>query len=133
MEQTRKHSKKREALLLAIKNTRDHPSAEMLYSRLKPQYPDLSLGTVYRNLALFVQSGDIISVGSVAGQERYDVTTAPHAHFVCEGCGRVLDVEAPGLTEDLYHRVERTTGGLVRSHALTFTGLCRECKKVMPA
>ena len=126
METVRKHSKKREAILEALRCAKDHPSAEMLYSRLKGTYPDLSLGTVYRNLAFFINDGEITSVGAVAGQERYDADTSPHAHFICRRCGRVLDVETPAL-ERMDEAVERETGGLVLSHALSFTGECAEC------
>ena len=109
METVRKHSKKREAILEALRCAKDHPSAEMLYSRLKGTYPDLSLGTVYRNLAFFINDGEITSVGAVAGQERYDADTSPHAHFICRLCGRVLDVETPAL-ERMDEAVERVTG-----------------------
>ena len=95
--EARKYSKKREAILEALRNTTEHPSAEMLYARLKPEFPDLSLGTVYRNLAMFIRDGDAVSVGTVAGQERYDADTHPHAHFICSECGRVLDVCCPCL------------------------------------
>ena len=73
--EARKYSKKRQAILDALRNTTEHPSAEMLYARLKPEYPDLSLGTVYRNLAMFIRDGAVISVGTVSGQERYDAIT----------------------------------------------------------
>ena len=126
METVRKHSKKREAILEALRCAKDHPSAEMLYSRLKGTYPDLSLGTVYRNLAFFINDGEITSVGAVAGQERYDADTSPHAHFICRRCGRVLDVELPAL-EDMDGAVERATGGRVAGHSLSFRGECAEC------
>ncbi len=131
--ETRKRSKKRQAILDAIKGTDEHPSADMLYSWLKPEYPDLSLGTVYRNLSVFLADGDIISVGAVAGQERYDACTVPHAHFVCQVCGRVLDLSMTDELDRLYAQVEDSTGGSVRTHSLTFTGLCRECKQSNPA
>lgn len=127
MEQTRKHSKKREAILEALRGTKEHPSAEMLYSSLKPLYPDLSLGTVYRNLAVFLEAGEIISVGTVAGQERYDATTEPHAHFVCESCGRVLDLDVREKLRGMYGEVESETGGRVKCHSLTFSGECDHC------
>ena len=59
----RKHSKKRDAIYECVRSTKTHPSAEWVYSRLKPEIPDLSLGTVYRNLNLFQQEGRLISVG----------------------------------------------------------------------
>ena len=124
--EARKYSKKREAILEALKNTKEHPSAEMLYARLKPEYPDLSLGTVYRNLAIFIRGGAAVSVGTVAGQERYDADTRPHAHFICSECGRVLDVCCPCLSA-LDREVEKETGGEVIGHSLSFSGVCSDC------
>ena len=72
MDTIRKHSKKRDAILNCLRETDAHPSAEWVYSRLKPQIPDLSLGTVYRNLALFKETGEAISLGTVMGLERFD-------------------------------------------------------------
>ena len=68
----------------------------------------------------------IVSVGTVAGQERYDADTSPHAHFICRRCGRVLDVELSAL-EDMDGAVERATGGRVAGHSLSFRGECAEC------
>ena len=69
--QVRRTSKKRSAIYEALCNTTAHPSAEQLYSQLKPEIPDLSLGTVYRNLNVLMQDGLIITVGHVNGEERY--------------------------------------------------------------
>ncbi len=124
--EARKFSKKRAAILEALRSTHEHPSAEMLYSRLKSEFPDLSLGTVYRNLAMFVADGDVVSVGTVLGQERYDADTAPHAHFICSCCGRVLDVCSPNLA-GLDRQIEAETGGIVTSRSLSFTGKCVDC------
>ena len=124
--EARKFSKKRAAILEALRATDEHPSAEMLYARLKTEFPDLSLGTVYRNLAMFVADGDAVSVGTVNGQERYDADTGPHAHFICASCGRVLDVCSPNLT-GLAREVERETGGVVTSRSLSFSGTCARC------
>ena len=78
MERAIRHSKKREAILAALRGTTRHPSAEWLYRQLKPQHPDLSLGTVYRNLAFFQERGLVQSVGVVQGQERFDaIWTCP--------------------------------------------------------
>ena len=68
----RRHSRKRDAILQCIKESREHPSAEWIYTQLKPEHPDLSLGTVYRNLALFRESGEVVSVATVNGVERLD-------------------------------------------------------------
>lgn len=124
--EARKYSKKRAAILEALRSTDKHPSAEMLYAQLKPEFPDLSLGTVYRNLAMFVADGDVVSVGTVAGQERYDADTAPHAHFVCTCCGCVTDVCSPNLA-GMDAEVESEVGGVVTSRSLSFFGKCAAC------
>ncbi len=123
----RRHSKKRDAILECIRNSRIHPSAEWIYAQLKPQHPDLSLGTVYRNLSLFRQSGEIVCVATVHGVERLDADTHPHAHFICEKCGAVMDIELPVdlLREELRERY----GCDVRRSDLLFHGICQSCGK----
>ena len=83
MDVKRKNSRKRAAILEALAAVTEHPTAEMLYNRLKPRYPELSLGTVYRNLSVLAEEGLVVTVARVDGQERYDARTEPHAHFVC--------------------------------------------------
>lgn len=131
MNPTRRHSSKREAILSVMRDTKCHPSADWIYAQLKPLYPNLSLGTVYRNLALFRENGEIISVGTVCGQERFDADTQPHVHFVCECCGSVLDVDADPapLTCELYERLRTQNGLQPRTHALTFFGRCQACAR----
>lgn len=134
MEKSRRNSRKRQALLDVLCDTKTHPSAEQLYEQLKPDYPDLSLGTVYRNLGVLLENGSIISVGKVNGEDRYDACTAVHAHFICSGCGAVIDVNYQGLNGLDYAAIESQFGGSVRTHSLLFAGLCGECsKKEMPA
>ena len=77
MERTAKHFRKRDAILSYLRSTDVHPSADMVYAHLKPEIPDLSLGTVYRNLSMFRQQGTIASVGTVNGVERFDGNTNP--------------------------------------------------------
>ncbi len=127
MERTTRYSKKREAILTAIRSTSCHPSAEWVYQTLKPEHPDLSLGTVYRNLIFFQQRGDIQSVGVVRGQERFDAVTSPHSHFVCNSCGVVSDLHNIQLDADLNRSVSRQYGLAVERHELTFYGLCPAC------
>ena len=128
MKTTRKHSKKREAILEALRSTKEHPSAEWVYNKLKPAFPDLSLGTVYRNLALFLKEGDIILVGNVNGQDRYDACVTPHLHFVCDNCSRVLDVDIPDDSVKFYDEISQKHHYHAQYHNLTFHGLCDHCE-----
>ena len=127
--EARKTSKKRQAILDALLETHTHPSAEQLYQRLKPRYPDLSLGTVYRNLSLFADRGDVLRLGPVHGQDRFDGRTDPNAHLLCTRCGQILDVELPPEAETLSAAVARATGAAVSSYSLFFRGLCAECRQ----
>ena len=120
------YSRKREAILSAICSTDIHPTADWIYQKLKPIYPDLSLGTVYRNIARFKEDGLIISVGVVEGQERLDGTTAPHAHFISK-CGCVLDVEDVEQDAQLDFDVSKRIRCQIDSHDLVFHGICEEC------
>lgn len=127
MEKATRYSKKREAILTAIQSTTCHPSADWVYQTLKPTHPDLSLGTVYRNLSFFQEHGMIRSVGVVDGQERFDATTAPHAHFVCSCCGSVLDLHKVDPDAGLDEAVSQQYGLTVDFHELTFYGKCKIC------
>lgn len=127
MGSVKKFSRKREAILNTIRNTKSHPSADWVYEQLKSEFPDISLGTVYRNIAGFKAEGLVTAVGVVGGEERYDGTTAPHAHFVCQSCGQVLDVEGE-LDPALDEAVGKEIGADVTHHQLIFYGKCKHCR-----
>ena len=124
-----KQFRKRNAILTYLQETKEHPSAEMVFQHLKPEIPDLSLGTVYRNLSMFKDKGQIISLGSVGGVERFDGNTAPHVHFICTDCTAVTDLPAIKVPEELRREVSDQTGGQVEQCQLTFTGQCQNCVK----
>lgn len=128
METRRKHSRKRDAILDCLRGTDAHPSAEWVYSRLKPEIPDLSLGTVYRNLTLFKETGEVISLGTVQGLERFDGRTDPHVHFVCTLCGRILDLPGVDVPEGLIEAAQSQAQAPVTEARLTFYGPCSHCE-----
>jgi len=123
------NSIKRQAILGALCASREHPSAEMLYDALKADYPQLSLGTVYRNLSGFVAAGTAVAVASVDGHLRYDGDVSAHGHFICRRCSRVLDVPLSFESRSMYADIEDTFDCTVDSCSLTFTGTCSECRK----
>ena len=128
MEGPQRFSKKRQAIYEALMDSLEHPNAEMVYQSLKADYPDLSLGTVYRNIKGMVQNGDVICVGHVDGKERYDAHLDPHVHLVCRGCGSVVDIE---ITEPMARQVEtvaRENGIEMDLRSLHFAGLWHNCK-----
>lgn len=123
----RKTSRKRDAILAVLRGTESHPSAQWIYESLRSEYPDISLGTVYRNLKLFIESGEVVSVGDVDGQERYDARTEPHPHFICNRCGDVIDLDCATLNDASYPVIEDKTGLKIESHSITYRGLCADC------
>lgn len=129
MERVRKYSRKRDAILDCIRRTKCHPTAEWVYQQLKAEYPDLSLGTVYRNISLFKEEGRIRSIGVVNGLEHYDGILEPHAHFICTCCGAVRDVEAK-LPPSVLEEAESQSGGVVNGYQLQFFGVCAGCKGI---
>ena len=127
MEPTKKHFRKRDAILTCLRSTKAHPSAETLFAELKPQIPDLSLGTVYRNLTLFKKQGLAMSVATVNGVERFDGNTQPHVHFICNDCDAVIDLEEMTIPDSLLQTAAQCCGGTIQGCQLSFTGTCRNC------
>lgn len=122
-------SKKRQAIYDCLRATRSHPSADWIYHQLRPDFPDLSLATVYRNLSQLKSAGMIQSLGTVSGQERFDAVVEPHTHFVCEACGAVLDLPQTEVPAALISQAELDSGCRITGVSLRLTGLCPGCKK----
>ena len=122
-----KQFRKRNAILACLQGTTSHPSAEMVYEMLQKEHPDISLATVYRNLARFKSQGLVTSVATVRGVERFDATTHPHVHFICSSCDAVIDLPQMEIPESLSAEAEASSGCRVQDCRLTFTGLCGKC------
>ena len=127
MEASTKNFRKRNAILHYLQSVTDHPSAETVFTKLKQEIPDLSMGTVYRNLSLFKSQGLAASVATVNGVERFDGNTDPHVHFICTECNAVIDLMEMEIPEALRKTAESCCGGEVGDCSLSFTGVCREC------
>ena len=124
-----RRSKKRDAILQLMRSTKCHPSADWIYQRLKDKYPNLSLGTVYRNLNQLSEQHIIHRVGVINGQERFDADTHPHAHFVCTCCGAVLDLPDCAPSRQYIQSLSMQYGFTVEEHECNLRGLCSDCKK----
>lgn len=118
-----RYSRQRELIYQSVCATRAHPTAEMVYAALKPHHPNLSLGTVYRNLHLLADEGKLVRMPFPV--ERFDGDLHPHSHFCCEKCGAVSDVELAydAALDDYPARL----GHRVHRHAIVFYGLCAQC------
>ncbi len=120
-------SRKRQAIIECLAGTDAHPSAEWIYNELKPSYPDLSLATVYRNLKELCEAGDVTSVGTVDGHERFDGCTEPHVHAVCTACGRVTDLWDVPIPEKTVKQAKNAAHFADAVPSLMIIGICEEC------
>ena len=130
MQTTQKQFRKRNAILHYLQATKAHPSAETVYAELKQQIPDLSMGTVYRNLNLFRQQGLASVVATVQGVERFDANTEPHVHFICADCGTVTDLMEMEIPQAFSDRAAQLSGGKIDGCSLSFTGTCSHCPNI---
>ncbi len=124
-----KYSRQREMILNNLCSRTDHPTADELYMDLKEELPNLSLGTLYRNLALLSENGTILKF-HCGTCDRFDGNNNLHYHLICESCGRLYDLEHSPLT-NLEEMFTESYGGEIRSHLLVFYGLCESCKNTV--
>ncbi|MCC8141191.1 MAG: transcriptional repressor [Lachnospiraceae bacterium] len=123
-----KHSKQRDSILAFLMTRKDHPTAEMVYQGVRDEFPNISLATVYRNLALLSEMGEIQKITASDGPDRFDADVRPHNHFSCRHCGCLIDLpmESISYIDDI---AGRSFPGTIEGHSVLFTGLCPECAK----
>lgn len=122
-----KYSRQRETVLDIVKQSCDHPNADTIYQRVRKILPNISLGTVYRNLNSLVESNHIIRIGIPGECDHFDKTTSTHCHLFCSKCHNVVDIMTDKVT-NLEHELEIDTGNIISSHNIVFTGICKDCK-----
>ena len=123
-----KYSRQREAVLAYLRSTTSHPTAEKVYLNIRREFPKVSLGTVYRNLNLLAEQGEILRLRCGDGVERFDAAVEPHHHFICRECGRVLDL-AVNLAPDIDREAGEKFSGEIEGHEFYFYGKCDQCLK----
>lgn len=125
MSQT-KYSRQREALLNVLRGTTCHPNADRIYDMVREEIPNISLGTVYRNLATLADDGVILKLDVGDGCEHYDGDISPHAHFYCKNCRRIYDI-FEDYGKALCANAQEKLDGKVDNCTVMFDGICREC------
>ena len=118
-----KYSRQREAILQFLMTRKDHPTADAVYANIRKEFPNISLGTVYRNLTLLSDRGQLLRLHLGDGVDHFDADTSPHYHFVCERCQAVLDLEMPDIDS-----IDKLAGK-IKGHCTHFYGLCPACVK----
>lgn len=123
-----KYSRQRECILQYLHSTTCHPTAETVYEHILPDCPNISLGTVYRNLSLLTKLGEVQKITAFDGPDRFDGNNTPHYHFICRQCGAVIDLKMDALSHiDLL--AAHNFAGMIEGHKAHFYGICPECSK----
>jgi Fur family peroxide stress response transcriptional regulator len=121
-----RYSKQRELIFNTVLQNKVHPTADYIYNKLKTDYPELSLGTVYRNLNFLADNNMLLKISVPNGSDRFDGTLTPHHHLICRKCGNVFDIDAPEL-EQLCQHAKQSNGFVIDSRSMAFEGLCADC------
>lgn len=121
-----RRSRQRERILELLRSTGRHPTADWIYEQLKKEFPNLSMGTVYRNLNVLLEQKLVRKIDFGSTFDRFDANVGQHYHFVCERCGAIIDLELP-FDDSLNGRVNAATPFKARSHRIEFYGLCDRC------
>ncbi|MBI4596271.1 MAG: transcriptional repressor [Candidatus Tectomicrobia bacterium] len=117
----------RKAILEILASTTSHPTVDTIYERVKKLIPNISLGTVYRNLGILRDQNLILELNLTRGLSRYDYNTSLHYHILCVRCGKLEDVIVAAL-ENIQIKTALATGYQVLNHHIQFVGLCPQCK-----
>ena len=121
-----KYSRQRECILKNLQSRRDHPTADMVYESVQVDEPNISLGTVYRNLSFLAENGQILKISTGIGPDHFDGFTEAHNHFVCRKCGRVLDLDYVA-DEKITADASKNFNGEIEGYDLQFYGTCEDC------
>lgn len=120
------YSKQREAILNFLCSREDHPSADTIYNAVREELPNISKGTVYRNLSLLEDLGRIKRLPQADGCDHYDGRTAPHQHFICSKCGAIEDIFLKN-TRSLDKQARESVDGEITGCDIYFYGTCSRC------
>ena len=126
----RKHGAKittqRIAILKSLEGRKDHPSADMIYKKLAPDYPTMSIATVYSTAQLLADAG-LIKIITIDDKRVYfDPTTSSHGHFKCKKCGKIFDLP---VDEKELNRSASITDEIARIDSIEIYsyGICSDC------
>ncbi len=122
-----KYSKQRDKILNYVRSVKCHPTAEEVYNEVREELPNISLGTVYRNLDLLSESGDIRRIKIANSKDRFDGDLCNHYHAVCVKCGSVQDIFTDYFSS-INDEIENKLNCKVLSHDVIFNTICQHCK-----
>ena len=123
-----KYSRQREAIKEFMMTRKDHPTADVVYMNVRQEFPNISLGTVYRNLTLLSDMGELLRLRVGDGVDHFDATTTPHYHFICKECGAVSDLDLSNM-QSINEAAGKDFKGRIDGHVTYFYGTCEHCLK----
>ena len=117
----------RSLVLKAVRQLQNHATVDEIYSTISEEHADISKATVYRNLNILTDIGEIQRIGMIDGPDRYDHLSYKHYHAKCAKCGRIFDVEME-IIQDLGKNIKDTNGFEFSDHDIIFNGICKDCR-----
>jgi len=124
-------TRQRRLILQELSKPGSHPTADAVYQSVRRKIPNISLGTVYRNLEILTQTGMVKKLHIGPGQKRYERSLKKHYHARCTKCGCVNDIPAEPFG-DLKQIAAANSGFEISSAELEFEGLCKQCRDRSP-
>jgi Fe2+ or Zn2+ uptake regulation protein len=121
-------TRQRRVILEELRKVNTHPSADEIYEMVRKRLPRISLGTVYRNLEVLSESGDIQKLELGCSLRRFDGTPENHYHIRCTRCDRVVDAPID-FSIDIEQKLKDETSFKIIGHKLEFVGICPDCQK----
>ena len=118
------YSKQREAIITVLRDMKTHPTASAVYEKAREIIPNISLGTVYRNLAALRESGDILAISIGDGFDHFDGDKSPHIHLHCKECKEIIDLY---MTEDPAGEFATDYGFVPDTSIYIVSGICKDC------
>ena len=120
----------RQLVIAAVRTLENHPTAEEVYNCIVTEYPDISKGTVYRNLNSLVETGLLNKVAVPSGADRFDHILTRHYHIECTNCGAFSNVDTEYL-EDIDVKIANSTKYEMDNHNIVFRGICPRCQETL--
>ncbi|WP_336789244.1 peroxide-responsive transcriptional repressor PerR [Paenibacillus sp. MMO-177] len=122
----------RHAILSYLMGSMSHPTADEIYKSLSPNFPSMSVATIYNNLRLFVEAGLVRELTYGDDSSRFDADLSDHYHAICKSCGQIVDFEYPPLLE-VERAASNKTGFKVEGHRMEIYGVCSNCSETVKA
>jgi Fe2+ or Zn2+ uptake regulation protein len=122
-----RRSRQRDTILKVVMNTKTHPRADWVYEQVRKEIPNISMGTVYRNLKSLAEAGEIYQLELAGSTSRFDGNMDNHYHFRCKKCGDMYDLDEP-VERSIEKRIAQKTGFKITQQRLELLGLCTKCQ-----